>query len=105
MLLPFSTVFVGFADGRAVRPRTAAYCYLSAKQLTRIFEKETGLPLGAYIRRERCEKIRELLENGELTLSEISETMNFRNEYYFNAFFKKNAGIAPGAYSKTVNRR
>ena len=82
----------------------AGYCYLSAKQLTRIFEKESGLPLGAYIRRERCEKIRSLLEEGRLRLAEISETMNFKNEYYFNAFFKKNAGMSPGAYSKTVNK-
>lgn len=82
----------------------ADYCHFSAKQLTRIFEREAGLPLGAYIRRERSEKIRILLENGKLTLKEISETMNFKNEYYFNTFFKRNMGMAPSAYKKMVNK-
>ena len=80
----------------------ADYCHLSAKQLNRIFTKEAELTLGAYIRRKRSEKIRDLLESSELTLREISDMMNFKNEYYFNAFFKKSMGIAPGAYAKMV---
>ncbi len=83
----------------------ADYCHLSIKQLTRIFEREVKMPLGAYIRRKRSEKIRTLLECGELTLREISEVMNFKNEYYFNAFVKKNIGMTPGAYGKMVNRQ
>ena len=50
------------------------------------------------------DKIRTLIENGELTLKEISEAMNFKNEYYFNTFFKRCIGLAPGAYSKMVNK-
>ena len=80
----------------------ANHCHLSTKQLTRIFKDETELPLGAYIRRKRSEKICALLEEGKLTLREISERMSFKNEYYFNAFFKKNVGITPGAYAKMV---
>lgn len=82
----------------------ADYCHLSAKQLTRIFERETGLTLGAYIRRKRGEKIRTLLENSSLSLKEISEVMNFKNEYYFNTFFKRSIGMSPGAYAKMVNK-
>jgi len=82
----------------------ADYCHLSTKQLTRIFVKETGLPPGAFIRRKRADKIRTLIENGKLTLKEISEAMNFKNEYYFNTFFKRCIGLAPGAYSKMVNK-
>ena len=62
------------------------------------------MTLGAYIRRERTELIRRMLDEGDLSLSEISEATGFQNEYYFNAFFKKNAGMSPGAYRKTVNK-
>lgn len=82
----------------------ADYCHLSTKQLSRIFERETGFTLGAYIRHKRSEKIRSLLENSELTLKEISDAMNFKNEYYFNTFFKRSIGMSPGAYAKMLNK-
>ena len=82
----------------------AKYCHISSKQLSRIFKRECGVTIGAYVRRERTELIRRMLDEGELTLSEISEATGFQNEYYFNAFFKKNAGMSPGAYRKAVNK-
>ena len=41
-----------------------------------------------------------LISDMTLTLKEISDRMNFNNEYYFNAFFKKHIGMPPGTYKK-----
>jgi len=80
----------------------AKYCYLSTKQLTRIFTRFEGISPGEYIKKKRTQRIEQLLQDKTLSLKEISEKMNFSNEYYFNAFFKKQAGMPPGEYRKML---
>ena len=77
----------------------AAYCTVSTKQLTRIFKKRENItPLG-YIQKQKIKHIESLLLKGN-TLRCISEQMNFSSEYHFNSFYKKYAGMPPGAYQK-----
>lgn len=78
----------------------ASYCYISAKQITRIFLKHEGITPAQYIARQRILHIQKLLENSDLTLNEISERMNFQNEYYFNVFVRKHLGMPPGTYRR-----
>ena len=80
----------------------ATYCCISSKQLTRIFRKEEGISATEYIRRQRCQYIEKLLADPSLSLRTISDMMHFNNEYYFNTFFKKHAGMSPGAYRLSV---
>ncbi len=80
------------------------YCYLSTKQLTRIFHKFEGVSPKEYIIKKRVAKIEKLLSQQTLSLKEISEAMSFDNEYYFNAFFKKYAGMPPGEYRKMLGQ-
>ena len=84
---------------RAPEVQTVAqYCGLSTKQLSRFFRNSEGMSPGAYILYVRVGRIEELLQNTELSLSQISEKLHFSSEYYFNTFFKKYAGMPPGAY-------
>lgn len=77
----------------------AAYCCISTKQLTRLFKQyEDTTPL-CYIQKQRIKHIESLLQSGA-SLKSVSETMNFSNEYHFNSFYKKYAGISPGVYKK-----
>ena len=80
----------------------AVYCHLGKKQLTRIFLCEEGCTVAEYVRRARCRHIEKLLADPSQTLSEVSEAMHFCNEYYFNTFFKRYAGMTPGAYRRSV---
>ncbi len=80
----------------------ASYCYLSAKQLTRIFNKVEGITPNEYIIKMRVMAIEKLLQENTLSLKEISEKMNFSSEYYLNVFFKKNYGMPPGEYRKMI---
>jgi len=80
----------------------ASYCYLSEKQLTRLFEASMGMTVAAYIRQEKIRHIEGLLADQSLTLAEISETMGFPTESGFNAFFKKYNGMPPGEYRKMI---
>ena len=67
----------------------SAYCYLSTKQLTRLFQKFEGVSPGSYIIKKRIKRIEALLADPGLSLKQIGSLMHFENEYYFNAFFKK----------------
>ena len=75
----------------------AEYCNMSTKQLTRLFKNENTTPLN-YINAQKIKVIQDLLIENNLTLKEIAEKFNFNNEYYFNSYFKKYAGIPPGEY-------
>lgn len=78
------------------------YCHLSTKQLTRIFNRFEEISVGKYIINSRIATIERLLSNKNLSLKQISEIMNFNNEYYFNSFFKKHSGMPPGEYRKML---
>ena len=78
----------------------AAYCYLSTKQLTRLFNRFEETSPGEYIIKRRVKRIEKLLSESSLSLKQISTMMNFDNEYYFNAFFKRHSGMPPGEYRK-----
>ncbi len=82
----------------------ARYCHISSKQLTRLFSGELSLTPGEYINKARCARIEELLSDRSLTLKEICEKMSFSSEYYFNTFYKKYAGMPPGAYRKMLGK-
>ncbi len=78
------------------------YCHLSAKQLTRIFNRYEGVSPGKYIIKKQVAEIENLIKDQTLSLKEISSEMNFDNEYYFNTFFKKHSGLPPGEYRKMI---
>lgn len=80
------------------------YCCLSTKQLTRIFQRYEDISPGEYIIHRRIITIEKLLADGSFSLKQISERMNFNNEYYFNAFFKKHSGMPPGEYRKMLGQ-
>lgn len=78
----------------------AKYCYLSPKQLSRLFSQYEDVSLSDYIKTQRVEHVAALLLDDALSLKDISERMHFNNEYYFNSFVKKNLGQPPGTYRK-----
>ena len=82
--------------------QVAQHCYISVKQLSRIFMKYEGMTLMKYITQAKTEAAEQLLADSDLSLKEISVMLGFCNEYYFNTFFKKNSGLSPGDYRKSL---
>ena len=82
----------------------ATYCCISPKQLGRIFLAESGRTVAAYIRGVRCREIERMLAETDLGLRQISDAMDFQNEYYFNSFFTRHAGMTPGAYRRSIRK-
>ena len=76
----------------------ATHCYLSTKQLTRLFQKYENKSLLEYLHEQKIKHIQKLLCDSEKSLKQISIDSGFINESYFNSFFKKHAGQTPGDY-------
>ena len=67
---------------------------------SRIFKDITGqIPLN-FLNNVRLEKAKQLLVTTNDRIFEISQTVGFNNEYYFNRRFKEHVGISPGQYRR-----
>lgn len=79
----------------------ATNCYLSSKQLNRIFRKFEHKSVLQYLHEQKVKHIQKLLTDTEKSLKQISIESGFINEYYFNTFFKKYSGQTPGDYRRS----
>ncbi len=82
----------------------AQYCYLSERQLNRIFTNHEGVTVLKYIHAIKLQIAKDFLENTNKSLREISERSGFNNEYYFNRFFKEHVGMPPNEYRISLNK-
>lgn len=69
-------------------------------QLYEIFRQNYGIGVAEYIRKLRIEKAKELLEERECSLTEISERCGFGDYNYFITVFKRMTGTSPKRYQK-----
>ena len=80
----------------------AAQFFMSARQITRICEKEFGMTLKELETSLKLEKIRNLLSEDENSLDEIAIRCGFSDGYSMSKFFKKHEGLPPGKYRKSL---
>ena len=82
----------------------AEQCHFNVKYLNRIFKQETGMTLLEYIHKTKVEEAERLLMTEDYSLEKISHMLGFANEYYFNSFFKRCTGIAPGLFREITKK-
>ena len=78
----------------------ASYCYLSLRQMTRLFNKYENMSLSTYIQHLKMHAIQADLLADELSIREISEKYGYNDEHYFNRAFKAHFGTPPGQYRR-----
>jgi AraC-like DNA-binding protein len=66
--------------------------------LTKLFSETEGTTIEKYFISQKIEKVKELLEYDELTLSEIAYKLNYSSVSHLSNQFKKTAGVTPSAY-------
>ncbi len=72
----------------------------STEHMSRKFKAEMGVSLPNYIRAVRMERAKILLANGNMTIQEISETLQFSSRGHFSDVFRKIVGKSPAEYRK-----
>ena len=80
--------------------RLADACALSQSQLRRLFQKETGMSPVEYKNHLRIKKATDMLLYSHQTVSEISQSLGFKNPYVFSRVFKQVMDISPSKYRK-----
>jgi TolB-like protein/AraC-like DNA-binding protein/Tfp pilus assembly protein PilF len=73
---------------------------MSRSNLLRKVKKLTNLSVSRFIRQARLEKAMKLLQNGHLTVSEISYEVGFNSSSYFIKCFHDHYGYSPGYAGK-----
>ncbi|WP_318619410.1 AraC family transcriptional regulator [Priestia megaterium] len=71
---------------------------LHPNYLSKLFKKEVGKSISQYIREQRIEEAKKLLQLSRYTISEISTLLNFHDQSYFTTTFKKIVGVTPKQY-------
>lgn len=80
----------------------ASACGYNQDYLYRVIKKQTGLSTIKYVNLVKFERALYLIQNTELSLSEIGWNLGFENLQYFSRFFKQTGGIAPSEYIAKV---
>ncbi|MEL7002659.1 MAG: AraC family transcriptional regulator [Bacteroidota bacterium] len=78
--------------------KLATLCGLSVSSFKREFRDIYTDSPGNYLNMKKIEKAKELLQVGNLSVSEISYEVGFNDPYYFTRIFKKKEGIPPSTY-------
>ena len=76
---------------------SAYFCY-NKKYISTLFKRRMTVGITEYIRTLRLNRAVELLEQGELGISEIAHTVGFHDALYFSKLFKAHTGCSPRAY-------
>ncbi|MBD3917595.1 helix-turn-helix transcriptional regulator [Paenibacillus sp. PR3] len=66
--------------------------------LCEVFRTKTGSTIQSYNARIVMDKAVRLMRESNLNISEISETLGFRNPFYFSRVFRKVIGCSPSEY-------
>lgn len=82
------------------REDIASYVFLNPAYLSRLFKKETGHSLSDYILDRRIAKVRALLENTNMKISDVIQTVSYYNTSHFSKMFKRTTGLTPAEYRK-----
>lgn len=71
---------------------------VSAKHLSRTIKSQTGYSAASWIERYLILEAKILLKSTNLTVQQISDSLNFPSQSFFGKYFKKHVGASPKAY-------
>lgn len=85
------------------RNSMAKIVYLNSDYLARLFKKETGQSLGAYLQDRRIHEAKKLLVQTNIQVNEIAQRVGYDNFSYFSHTFREKTGVTPNEYRKNMN--
>lgn len=83
-------------------PVVAEAIGVSASYLTALFHKHLEFSPGEYIRRIKLQQSKQLIREGQMNFTEISESLQYSTVHHFSRQFKQMFGMTPTEYAKSV---
>ena len=71
---------------------------VSANYLSRLFKKETGTSVSAYIREKKINMAKNLLRFSDCSMVDIANRLSFSSQSHFIQQFKEVVGVTPKKY-------
>ena len=81
----------------------ASLFYLNRSYLSTLFRQKTGMKFVDYLNEVRIGKARDLLDNSERKMYQISKAVGYDNPKYFFRVFKKKTGVTPEQYRSRIS--
>ena len=78
--------------------KAAEMVLLSPQHFSRVFKKETGMNFIDYITEYRIDRAKNLLQNSNMNVKEISYEVGYNDPNYFFKVFKKATNLTPGEF-------
>lgn len=77
---------------------------MTPQHFCKIFKESTKVTYIDYLKKIRVEHAKELLIQGKMTISQISDRVGYRDPNYFGSLFKKTVGKSPSQFQKEEGR-
>ena len=87
-----------FTNNELTVAELAAMCNVSEAYFRRLFEAKFGVSPKEYIIDKRIGYARQLLETGEITVSQTAELCGYAEISHFSREFAKRVGVPPSEY-------
>ena len=83
-------------------PLVAEGIGVSASYLTALFHKHLHLSPGEYVRRIKLDRSKQLIREGQMNFTQVSESLQYSTVHHFSRQFKQMFGMTPTEYAKSV---
>ncbi|PWV51513.1 AraC family transcriptional regulator [Chitinophaga sp. S165] len=80
----------------------ASHLNVTPKHLSEVIKEQTGRTAGEWIDQTLVLEAKVLLQRKDLSISQISDLLNFSDQSVFGKFFKVNTGMSPLSYRNTL---
>lgn len=99
---------MGFIHAHYAEPLTreqiASHVHFSPDYLTDCFRREQGVTPMVYLNRYRIYQARKLLEDSDLTITQVALAVGFSEGAHFTRTFRREVGMTPRAYRRSKRR-
>lgn len=82
----------------------AQLCNMSDGHFSRLYKSVTGITFGRYVKLSRLAYAQQLLCYTDLSITEISQELNYATTSHFIEDFRKEKGVSPKQYRKFLQR-
>ena len=91
-------------DGEFNLNSFARKAYMSPKYFSRFFKQTVGITFSEFVHKQRINKACELLENTDMSVSEIMQSVGYTDSKSFYKIFLRYKGATPGSYRKNLKK-
>jgi len=82
----------------------AEFAHVSPCYLSRLFRKKMNTTFISYLKGQRIERAKALLQNSDLPINNVSLDLSYADANYFCKAFKKEVGISPTEYRQQFHK-